>query len=97
MIIEIDGESHDFKGEYDNVRDNYLRNLGLKVLHIEDIRVKKDLDSFINEIYKLVFQLKQENTPSNLRFATPQEGNLGNSQSVSLSQEGNFHLQQNSR
>jgi len=76
LVIEIDGESHDFKGEYDNIRDYYLRGLNLKVLHIEDIRIKKDLDSLMNEIYSFIVQLKQENTPSNQRFATPQEGNF---------------------
>lgn len=66
LIVEIDGESHDFKGEYDNVRDKHLRNLGLKIVHVEDIRIKKDLDGFMTELYGFVYGLKQEDakTPS---------------------------------
>jgi very-short-patch-repair endonuclease len=33
-VIEIDGSSHDDKGEYDARRDEFLKNLGLEVLHI---------------------------------------------------------------
>ncbi|MEO0156663.1 MAG: DUF559 domain-containing protein [candidate division WOR-3 bacterium] len=44
LVIEIDGESHDFKGEYDKERDNYLQSLGLTVLHFKDIDIKKHLN-----------------------------------------------------
>jgi len=70
LVIEIDGESHDFKGEYDSVRDNYLHSLCLQVLHIEDIRVKKDLDTLMNEVYELCYNLKQK-TPRQASLATP--------------------------
>jgi very-short-patch-repair endonuclease len=47
LIIEIDGESHIEKAEYDAKRDAYLHGLGLKVLHILDIDVKKNLESVV--------------------------------------------------
>src|SRR5690554_1042309 len=34
VVIEIDGSSHDDKVEYDANRDQYLEELGLKVIHI---------------------------------------------------------------
>lgn len=43
IIVEIDGSSHDEKVEYDEERDNYLESLGLKILHIQDIDIKKNL------------------------------------------------------
>lgn len=70
LVVEIDCESHDFKGEYDSMRDNYLHSLGLQVLHVEDIRVKKDLDTLMNEIYELCCNLKQK-TPRQASLATP--------------------------
>lgn len=73
LVVEIDGESHDFKGEYDNIRDNYLRSLKLKVLHIEDIRIKKDLDNVMNEMYQLCLEFK--NTPSAYGCHPSAEGN----------------------
>jgi len=54
FVIEIDGESHDNKQEYDKKRDQYLKSLGLKVIRILDIDVKNNIDgvfSFLeNEI-----------------------------------------------
>lgn len=34
LVIEIDGQSHDFKGDYDERREEYLISLGLKVYRI---------------------------------------------------------------
>ena len=34
FVIEIDDKTHDIKGEYDEKRDEYLKNLGLTVMHI---------------------------------------------------------------
>ncbi len=43
VVIEIDGSTHNNKYEYDARRDNYLRSLGLRVLHIYDEDVKQDM------------------------------------------------------
>lgn len=47
VVIEIDGGSHDEKQEYDKERDNYLESFGLKIFHIQDIEVKKNLDGVL--------------------------------------------------
>jgi|GEM_PF-179576 adenine-specific DNA-methyltransferase len=60
LVIEIDGESHDFKGAYDEKRDEFLKSLGLEVLHFKDIDVKKLLDNVLKQIE---FWIKG-NTPS---------------------------------
>jgi very-short-patch-repair endonuclease len=39
VILEIDGESHDNKQEYDTARDEYLEGLGYHVLHITNEEV----------------------------------------------------------
>jgi very-short-patch-repair endonuclease len=44
LVIEIDGSSHDNKKEYDDVREEYLISLGLKVYRIKVIEVMKYLD-----------------------------------------------------
>jgi len=43
IVVEIDGGSHKDKGEYDQERDEYIKGLGLKVIHISDTEVKKNL------------------------------------------------------
>lgn len=54
LVIEIDGESHDYKGEYDKKRDEFLRLLGLEVLHFKDTDVKTSLDSVLMQIYQWI-------------------------------------------
>lgn|GEM_PF-176759 len=45
VVIEIDGNSHDNKQEYDAARDDYLKSLGLEMIHITDADVKNNIDS----------------------------------------------------
>ena len=45
VVIEIDGGSHDHKQESDAVRDEYLKRLGLVVIRIPDIEIKKNIDA----------------------------------------------------
>ena len=54
LVVEIDGNSHDFKEEYDEIRQKFLENLGFKVFRITDFDVKhhfsfvmKDLEDYI--------------------------------------------------
>ena len=60
LIIEIDGESHDFKGVYDEKRNEFLKSLGLEVLHFKDTDVKKSLVVVLEQILVWI----RENTPS---------------------------------
>lgn len=63
LIIEIDGESHDLKGEYDRIRDSYLTNLGLTIIHIPDSQVKHDLDTLITELYQYTQKIQDQLSP----------------------------------
>jgi len=60
LVVEVDGDSHETKQEYDAKRDNYLRSLGIKVLRFHDVDVKVNLDSVLHEIKK---ELNKSNTP----------------------------------
>ncbi len=50
LIIEIDGNSHNGKEEYDAMREDFLTNLGLVVYRISDFRIKHDLDNVMLEL-----------------------------------------------
>ena len=45
-VIEIDGISHNEKGDYDKIRDEYLEGLGLTVIHI----YARDVLHHLNEV-----------------------------------------------
>ncbi len=47
VVIEVDGNSHDNKQEYDAQRDAYLMGLGLFVIHISDNDVKSNLNNIM--------------------------------------------------
>ncbi len=56
LVFEIDGESHSFKGEYDIIKDSYLKSFGLMVVHIEDILIKQQLnnvDAMVREAIRI--------------------------------------------
>ncbi len=54
LVIEIDGGQHyTQEGSLkDKTRDNYLMNLGLKILRFSDREVMENLDGVIQKIYE---------------------------------------------
>lgn len=65
VVVEIDGVSHDNKQEYDTERDNYLESFGLKIFHIQDVDIKKNLGGvmgFLRE--ELTFAQKRGKHPA---------------------------------
>jgi very-short-patch-repair endonuclease len=54
LIIEIDGGQHynDEEIKKDKIRDNYMREHGLKVLRFSDGEVFENLDGAIGKIYE---------------------------------------------
>ncbi len=56
LVLEIDGDSHDNKQDYDEARNHYLQGLGLDVLHVQDIEVKKNLAGVIELVKQHIAQ-----------------------------------------
>lgn len=50
LAIEIDGESHYGKFQYDRQRQQFLESLGLRVLRFNDTDVKRDMDNVLMAI-----------------------------------------------
>ncbi len=46
-VIEIDGDTHNEKAEYDTQRDDYLKSLGLEVIHILDADIKNNMEEVL--------------------------------------------------
>ncbi|MEW5799212.1 MAG: DUF559 domain-containing protein [Bacteroidota bacterium] len=60
LVIEIDGNSHEGKEQYDADRDIDLQKLGLTVLHFTDHEVKKNMRGVLMRIEEWI----EENPPS---------------------------------
>jgi len=56
VVIEIDGSSHEFKEEYDKKKDEFLESLDLKIIRIEDARIKHDLANVMRELEDFIIQ-----------------------------------------
>ena len=64
LVIEIDGWSHNYKEEYDFVRDNYLKSLGLVIYKIDDIEIKKNLGWVMDSLKDFIISQYGEMTNS---------------------------------
>ena len=54
LAIEVDGDSHNFKGGYDIKRQKRLEKLGVKFIRFNDKFIKKDLDGVLKLLkYKI--------------------------------------------
>ena len=73
VAIEIDGESHDAKQEYDKKRDEYLKSLGLTVIHVQHMNVIQNFEYVWHELVTHpALQIKQSpHTPRQPAAATP--------------------------
>ena len=59
LIIEIDGSSHDTKEEYDKIRENYFRSLGLNVIKYSDLDTKNNLNGVVVDLGNQINKLKK--------------------------------------
>lgn len=50
LVIEIDGESHNDKEDYDAKRDTFLVELGIRIYKISKFRVLHDLENVMTEL-----------------------------------------------
>jgi valyl-tRNA synthetase/very-short-patch-repair endonuclease/predicted alpha/beta hydrolase family esterase len=77
LVIEIDGISHDYKGEYDVQREKYLASLGLSIVHIDDSEVKNNLNNVLEKIYIICDNLLKNHLPA-FGSTPPGEENFSN-------------------
>ncbi|WP_300566566.1 endonuclease domain-containing protein [Flavobacterium sp.] len=63
LAIEIDGNSHDFKYDYDSRRQAILESYGVCFLRFTDADVKNDMFSVLLSIEQTIELLLTENTP----------------------------------
>jgi hypothetical protein len=87
LVIEIDGSSHDSKVEYDNEREAYLKQLGLKIFRIKVIDVFKRLTYVMQELEVFFIENYTDNFDGNTLILPPRS-------STTPPSEGNFAPEQ---
>ena len=56
LVVEIDGESHNDKEDYDKKREDFLESLELKIFKISNLRVLHDLDNVMKELENFIIE-----------------------------------------
>jgi very-short-patch-repair endonuclease len=56
LVVEIDGESHNDKEQYDLIREEFLKSLGLKIFKTSNFRVLHDLDNVMKELELFIIE-----------------------------------------
>jgi very-short-patch-repair endonuclease len=59
LVFEIDGSSHNDKMNYDLERDFFMKSLGIEVIRISDIDVKKDIEKVHYYVLKIIEDRKK--------------------------------------
>jgi very-short-patch-repair endonuclease len=55
LIVELDGESHDGREEYDRERSDHLQSLGLTVMRVANDDVVENLEGVAEAVRKAAF------------------------------------------
>ncbi len=74
LIIEIDGNSHIDKIEYDAKRQHYLESLGLTMYIISDLAVKKNIGNVMQGLEQFIIN-EYSKVPPRLSATPPEDGN----------------------
>ena len=54
LCVEVDGNSHDYKYEYDEQRSMFLQKQGIKVIRFSNDQIFASVDWVINEITRVI-------------------------------------------
>ena len=60
LAIEIDGSSHDFKYEYDKIRQWKLESLGVIFIRFDDLEIKKDMFNVSLELQHKIEEIEKD-------------------------------------
>ncbi|WP_082127231.1 endonuclease domain-containing protein [Calothrix sp. 336/3] len=60
LVIEVDGEIHDYTQQQDGIRQEFLESLGLRVIRFRNEEVLEHIDGVVEEIVRY---LEQNPTP----------------------------------
>lgn len=74
LAIEIDGDTHIYRYDYDDERQRCLENLGVHFLRFDDLEVKKNMNNVLRVIEDWI--IKKKPTPYPSWEGNPEECNV---------------------
>lgn len=73
LAIEIDGSSHDYNYNHDNIRQRKLESLGVKFIRFNDMDVKQNINDILRALEITIAEIQNCNETSPL---PPSKGEL---------------------
>ena len=64
MVIEVDGDVHQYTIDEDAVRQEYLESLGLRVIRFTNDEVLQDVESVLKHLLKTLYEAMPAGSPS---------------------------------
>jgi len=58
LVIEIDGKSHEYQKQYDELRTHLINNLGIKVVRFRNEEIEKNVHSVIEKLKMILTHSK---------------------------------------
>jgi very-short-patch-repair endonuclease len=90
LAIEIDGDTHIYKYDYDEERQKYLEKSGIRFLRFEDIEVKKNMTNVLRVIEDWIKKNEPTPGPSREGNSLKKDSIRKNEPTSGPSREGNF-------
>ena len=59
LAIEIDGNSHDFKFEYDKLRQKKLESMGISFIRFSDYDVKRNINDVLRALEFVISEIEE--------------------------------------
>ncbi|MBI5008122.1 MAG: endonuclease domain-containing protein [Bacteroidia bacterium] len=92
LAIEIDGDTHIFRNDYDDERQKCLENLGIRFLRFDDNEVKKSMNNVLRVIQDWIIKNQPTPNPSQEGSLKMDNDNSKNQPTPSPSQEGSLKM-----
>lgn len=54
LVIEIDGKSHDYQRDYDEMRTYIINELGIRVVRFKNEEIENDIEKVLGELKRLI-------------------------------------------
>lgn len=62
LVIEVNGNSHEYKVSYDKKRQRRIETYGVTFLNFDDLDVKRNMGYVMNEIWHKVDEMKKRSS-----------------------------------
>lgn len=59
LVVEVDGDSHEYTGEQDLVRQEYLESIGMRVVRVSNDDVMRNLEGVLRWIAQQVIECRK--------------------------------------